>query len=88
MADRSETVWKSKGNLYFRTEFGEVTVSNADTVTLDGFSSTVTLANVVLWKQSDGTEMTSTNATADNVVIITGAGTNVVCVYMAYGVRA
>ena len=41
MADRDETIKKGIDGLYFRVEFGDVTVSNADTVTLDGFSSTV-----------------------------------------------
>ena len=87
MADRDETIKKGIDGLYFRVEFGDVTVSNADTVTLDGFSSTVNLSNVYLMKKSDGSEMTNTHA-ANNVVTITGAGTNVPCVYLAYGVKA
>ena len=87
MADRTEKMWKTKGDLYYRAEFGEVTVSAADTVTLDKFSATTNLSNVYLMKMADGTEMTQTHA-ANNVITITGAGTNVPCIYMAYGVEA
>ena len=87
MADRNETVLKRIDGIYFRAEFGEVTVSNGDTVTLDQFSATVNLSNVYIMKKSDGTEMTQTHA-ANNVISITGAGTNVPCIYMAYGVKA
>jgi len=87
MADRSETKKKAYGDLYHYVEFGEVTVSLNDTVTLGSFSSTTNLLNVYLMKQSDGSEMTNTHA-ANNVVTITGAGTNIKCVYMAYGVKA
>jgi hypothetical protein len=87
MADRSEIVLKGKDGVYFREEFGEVTVSNGDTVTLDQFSATTNLANVYIMKKSDGTEMTQTHA-ANNVITITGAGANLPCVYMAYGVKA
>lgn len=87
MADRSETVLKGKDGLYFRVEFGEVVVSNADTVTLDHFSSTSNLLEAYLIKKSDGSEMTCTHA-ANNVVTISGAGTNVPCYYLAYGIKA
>jgi hypothetical protein len=87
MADRSEIVLKGKDGVYFREEFGEVTVSNGDTVTLDQFSATTNLANVYIMKKSDGTEMTQTHA-ANNVITITGAGANLPCVYLAYGVKA
>lgn len=87
MADRAEKMWKGKDGIYYRAEFGEVTVSNGDTVTLDKFSSADNLTNVYIMKQSDGTEMTQTHA-ATNVITITGAGTNVPCIYMAYGVKA
>ena len=87
MADRSETCLKYKNGPYYRYEFGTVTVSNADTVTLDGFSGSDNLSNVYLMKTSDGSEMTNTHA-ANNVVTISGAGTNVMCIYMAYGVKA
>ena len=87
MADRTYTIRKGINGIYFRMEFGEATVSNADTVTLGNFSSTTNLSNVYLMKKSDGTEMTNTHA-GNNVVTITGAGTNIACIYMAYGVKA
>lgn len=87
MADRSETVWKGKNGILFRAEFGEVTVSNADTVTFDSFSTTDNLLEAYFIKETDGSEMTCTNA-ANNVATITGAGTNIKCVYLAYGYKA
>jgi len=86
VADRSYTTKKLLRGIYFNAEFGEVTVSNADTVTLGNFSTTVNLSNVYMMKNSDGSEMTQTHA-ANNVVTVTGAGTNVLCVYVAYGVK-
>ena len=86
MADRSYTTKKLLKGIYFNAEFGEVTVSNADTFTLANFSTTTNLSNVYIMKNSDGSEMTQTHA-ANNVVTITGAGTNILCVYMAYGVK-
>jgi len=86
VADRSYTTKKLLRGIYFNAEFGEVTVSQNDTVTLGNFSTTVNLSNVYMMKNSDGSEMTQTHA-ANNVVTITGAGTNVLCVYLAYGVK-
>ena len=86
MADRSYTTKKLLKGLYFNAEFGEVTVSNADTITLGNFSTTTNLSNMYIIKNSDGSEMTQTHV-ANNVVTITGAGTNVLCVYVAYGVK-
>ena len=71
---------------YYSTEFGEVTVTQNDTFTLDNFSTTTNLANVYLMKESDGSEMTNTHA-ANNVVTVSGAGTNIKCVYTTYGVK-
>lgn len=87
MADRTATIKYGKDGLYFRVELGEVTVSQNDTVTLDKFSSTTNLSNVYIMKKSDGSEMTQTHA-ANNVITITGAGTNVPCFYIAYGVKS
>ena len=87
LADRNEKIRKAIEGVYFRAEFGEVTLTLADTFTLDKFSSTTNLSNVYIMKKADGTEMTQTHA-ANNVITITGAGTNVPCVYMAYGVEA
>lgn len=87
MVDRSYTIRKGVNGIYFRMEFGEVTVSLADTMTLDNFNATSNLLNVVLWKKVDGTEMTNDHVT-NNIVVIDGAGTDIPCVYMAYGVKA
>ena len=90
MVDRSETVWKYKNGIYYRAEFGEVEVSNGDTVTLESFEATPTgIITAYLLKQSDGTVMASNvHATTKNKIEVSGAGTNVECVYMAYGVKA
>ena len=88
MADRSRTVKKLLKGLYFNAEFGEVTVSNADTFTLGSFKATVNPSNVYLMKEVDGAEMTNTHAAGTNVVTISGAGTDIPCVYMAHGVKA
>ena len=87
MADRNYTTKKFIKGIYESIEFGEVTVSQTDTFTLGNFSATDNLNNVYLMKASDGTEMTNTHA-ANNVVTVTGAGTNVKCYYMAHGVQA
>ncbi len=87
MADRSYTPKKYLDGIYEIVEFGEVTASQNDTFTLGRFSTTDNLNNVYLMKASDGSEMTNTHA-ANNVVTVTGAGTNVKCVYMAHGVKA
>jgi len=89
MVDRSETVKKGINGLNFlRIEFGEVEVSNGDTVTLDGFDSVQNPLNVYMMKKSDGSEMTQTHAAGSNVVTITGAGVNIPCFYIAYGYAA
>lgn len=88
MADRARTIWKLKRGIYEAAEWGEVTVSNADTVTISSLVATENPYNAVLWKMSDGTEMTNTHAGGDNVVTITGAGTNIKCIYLVYGVKA
>jgi hypothetical protein len=88
MVDRNETVLKGKNGIEKRYEFGEVQVSNADTVTLDSFKATVNLLNMYLMKKSDGSEMTNTHAAGTNVVTIAGAGTDVDCIYMAWGYKA
>ena len=89
MADRQESMWKSKsgGVGYLRSEFGEVTVTLNDTVTFDSFISTSNLLEAYLIKKSDGSEMTCTHA-ANNVATITGAGTNIACIYLVYGYDA
>ncbi len=90
MADRSRTVWKLKRGIYEAAEWGEVTVTggSVDTVTIGNLFSTANPYNAVFWKQSDGTEMTNTHAAGTNVCTITGAGTDIKCIYMAYGRKA
>lgn len=86
MVDRAETVWKYKKGLYHRAEFGEVQLSQNDTVTFDGFKSSAALLKALFFKKADGTEMT--NSIALNVCTITGAGINVDCIYVIYGYKA
>ena len=87
MADRAETILKGKNGLnYLRIEFGEVEVSLNDTVTLDNFDSGVALMEAYLLKKSNGDQMTQT--INNNVITITGAGTNIPCYYIAYGYMA
>ena len=88
MASRGRTPKKTIRGIYESVEFGEVTVSNADTVTIGSLYASANPYNVVLWKKTDGSEMTNTHAAGTNVVTISGAGTNVDCLYMAYGRRA
>jgi len=89
MADRSRTVWKLKKGIYEAAEWGEVTVSNADTVTIGSLHATTNPYNVVFWKMSDGTEVTNTHAAGTNVCTMGNPGAaNVKCIYMAYGVKA
>lgn len=88
MASRSRTVWKVKNGIYESAEFGEVTVSNADIVTMGNLIATANPYSVTIIKMTDGSAMTCTYAAGTNVVTITGAGTNVKCIYMNYGVKA
>jgi len=88
LAARSTTVWKLKRGIYEAVEWGETEVSQNDTITIGSLTAVQNPYNVVLWKMTDGSEMTNTHAAGTNVVIITGAGTNVKCIYMAYGVKA
>lgn len=88
MASRGRIPKKTIRGIYESVEFGEVTVSNADTVTIGSLYASANPYNVVLWKKTDGAEMTNTHAAGTNVVTISGAGTNVDCLYMAYGRRA
>jgi len=90
MTDRSETVWEAKKGIYFRAEFGEVEVSQNDTVTLESFESTPTgIIKALLIKKSNGLEMASNvHATTKNKIEVSGSGSNIECVYIAYGVKA
>ena len=88
MADRPRTVWKLKRGIYEAAEWGEVTVSNLDTVTIDSLITTANPYNAVFWKMSDGSEVTNTHVAGTNVCTITGAVADEKCIYMAYGVKA
>jgi len=88
MVARSRTVWKLKRGIYEAAEWGEVTVTLNDTVAIDSLAATSNPYNAVFWKMSDGTEMTNTHVAGTNVCTITGAGTDVKCIYMAYGIKA
>lgn len=85
MASRSCSIWKSKKGIYEAVELGEVTVSNTDVFTVNGLYSTANPYSVTLIKQTDGSAMTCTYAAGTNVVTVTGAGTDVQCIYLAYG---
>lgn len=87
MVDRSRTVWKLKRGIYEAAEWGETEVSQNDTITFDCLTTIANPYNVVFWKKSDGTEMTNTHAAGTNIVTITGAGTNIQCLYMVYGIK-
>jgi len=90
MVDRPRTVWKVKtGGVGEKTaEFGEVEISNADTVTFGSLDSAQNPLKVYFVKKSDGTEMTCTYVAGTNVVTISGAGNNIDCIYVAYGYKA
>ena len=88
MANRARTVWKLKRGIYTAAEFGEATVSNGDTVTFSNHNATTNPYSVTFIKQSDGTAMTCTYAAGTNIATVTDAGTNIKCLYMAYGVKA
>ena len=88
MADRSITILKGKNGLYTRIEHGETTVSNGDTITLSNFFATANPYSVTIIKKVDGSAMTCTYAAGTYAVTIIGAGTNIPCYYMAYGVKA
>ena len=88
MTDRSRTIYKrypSGRSIEKIAEFGEVEITQDDTVTFSGHHASKALLNVVFWKKTDGTAVTSTIAL--NVATITGAGTSMDCLYMAYGYK-
>lgn len=90
MVNRQRTVYKkfpTARSILQVAEFGEVEVTQNDTVTFDCLHATKNPLNVVFWKKTDGTEMTNTHAANTNVVTITGAGTSISCLYMAYGYK-
>ena len=88
MVERTPTVWKIKIGIEKASEYGEVEVSNGDTVTIGSLDSGQNPLRVAFFKKSDGNEMTCTYAGGDNVADITGAGTNIDCIYVAWGYKA
>jgi hypothetical protein len=88
MVDRSEQLIKrypAGRALEKIAEFGEVEISQNDTVTFSSFHASKALLNVVFWKKTDGSAVTNTIAL--NVATVTGAGTNMDCLYLAYGYK-
>ena len=69
MVDRPETGVQGKEVKYYMWKVYEVEFDNADTFTLDDFSSGEDLKTAQLNKKSDGTEVTCTHA-ANNVVTV------------------
>jgi hypothetical protein len=88
MASRSYTPYKIKRGVEKTYVLGETIISNADTVTFGELKSDSNPLGVYIMKKSDGTEMTQTHAAGTNVVTITGAGTNVDCLFLVWGYRA
>jgi len=90
MVERTRTPWKLKRGIYEAVEWGEVKVSQNDTIVFDCLTDAERPYNTVLWKMTDGSEMTNDNgaASGDNEVKVLGAGTDVQCIYMVYGVKA
>jgi hypothetical protein len=89
MVARTRTVYKrfpSGRSIEKIAEFGEVEVTQADTVQFTGFHASKNLLNVVLWNKTDGSAVTATIAL--NVATVTGAGTNLDCLFMVYGYKA
>jgi hypothetical protein len=86
MVDRPRQIMKGKNGLYYRVEFGSITVSNGDTVTFDMFHATTSPLTVYFFKKVDATLMTCDYATGTNETDIIGAGSNIPCFYFAYGV--
>ena len=85
MADRGRQPRRTIRGIYEAVEWGEVIVSNADTVTFSVLYATANPYSVTLIKKSDGSAMSCTYAAGTNVASVTGAGTDVDCLYMAYG---
>jgi hypothetical protein len=89
MVERSRTVWKLKRGIYEATEWGEVEVSDNDTIVFDCLSDSESPYNAVLWKMTDGTAVTLLAFGGDNEVEINDAtASDTHCIYMVYGVKA
>lgn len=88
MVVRSRTPKKVIRGIYTTADFGEVTASQNDTFTVGSLYATANPYSVTLIKKTDGSALTCTYVAGTNVVTVTGAGTSVDCLYMAYGRRA
>ncbi len=86
MVDRSETLCKVADVKYYAWGVYDVEVSQNDTVTLGDFVTSSNLSKAVLMRKSDGSELTCT--VANNVITVTSAATNAICVLFAFGVKA
>jgi hypothetical protein len=87
MTDRNRRVLKGKTDIEKRYELGEVTISHDDTVTFSQHSSTEDLLEAYFIKKTTGAEMTCDHDAA-NIVTITGTGTDIPCLYLAWGFKA
>ncbi len=85
MVARTPTSLKVKDVKVYGWAVYEVTVTLADTITLSDFVTTETLKLGTLVKNTDGTTVATT--LLNNVVTVTGAGTDVECTLFAFGVR-
>jgi hypothetical protein len=89
MVQRNRTVWKLKRGIYEAVEWGEVEVSDDDTIVFDCLTDSESPYNAVFWKMSDGTEVGLDAFGGDNEVQIDEAGlVDTQCIYMIYGVKA
>lgn len=88
MTNRGRTSKKTVRGIYETVDWGEVTVSNGDTITFSSLYAAANPYSVTLIKKTDGSAMTCTYAATSNIATVTGAGTDVDCLYMAYGRRA
>ena len=92
MASRDRIPWKIKRGIYQATEFGEITVTSADTFDVNTIAtSTGAIFEAVLIQESDGTQVACTHATASpngNRVTVGGAVTDAKCIYVVLGVKA
>ena len=87
MVDRSESLKKIGDVKHYAWAVYEVEVSQNDTVTLGDYVTTENLKKAVVMRKDTGAEVTCTHAN-NNVVTVTGAGTNLQCVLFAFGRRA
>jgi hypothetical protein len=88
LADRSYTPWKIKRGIEKTFVTGATQVTQADTLTFSELKSTANPLKVLLFLKSTGAEVTCTYAAGSNTATVTGAGTNVDCIFVAWGYNA